>query len=151
MKKVLCVAIAIVVVLLVAGGVYLDYKWNNTDSSYTLTHEMRKTLEENWQDDWYGESLRWGKYATRFYGSHGDCLVIFTQQGVRGHGHTEYQVGGVTFFYTQYFSIHVFRDGEWLGIQDAYDQGWLTWWQIRTIANFHQETWGNVADPLQFN
>ena len=149
MKKYWYIAIAIVVVLLVAGGIYLDYKWNNTDSSYTLTHEMRKTLEGNWQDDWYGQPLKWGKNDTRFYGSHGDCLVIFTQQGVRGYAHVEYQVGGVTFFYTQSFSIHVFRDGEWLDIRDAYDQGWLTWWQVRAIADFHRETWGDGADPLK--
>ena len=150
MKKYWYIAIAVVVVLLVAGGgAYIGYKWNNTDSSYTITHEIRKTIEENWPEEKYGEALKWGKNSTRFYGSHGDCLVIFTIQGQRGYGHTEYQVGGVTFFYTQSFSIHVFRDGEWLSIPEAYDQGWLTWWQVRAIAEFHRETWGDGADPLR--
>lgn len=149
MKKLKYIAIALAVVLLVAGGVYVGYKWNNTDSSYTLTHEMRKTIEENWPEEKYGEKLKWGKYSTQFYGSHGDCLVVFTIQGARGYGFTEFQVGGVTFFYTQSFSIHVFRDGECLDIQDAYEKGWLTWWQVRAIAAFHQETWGDLADPLK--
>lgn len=149
MKKLKYIAIAIAVVLFVSGGIYIGYRWNNTDSSYTLTHEMRKNIEENWQDDWYGEPLRWGKYATRFYGSHGDCLVVFTIQGARGYGYTEFQVGGITFFYTQSFSIHVFRDGEWLSLPESYDQGWLTWWQVRSIAEFHKETWGDLANPLK--
>lgn len=149
MKKLKYIAIAVVVVLLVASVALLSYKMTHTDSSYTMTHEMRKVIEESWQEDWYGEPLRWGKLSTRFYGCHGDSLVIYTQQGARGYGTMEFQVGGITFFRTQSFSIWVFRDGAWLDIQEAYDQGWLNWWQVRSIADFHRETWGDLADPLK--
>ena len=148
MKRLRYIAIAVLVVLLVVGVSYLGYKWNNTDSSYTLTHEMRKTIEENWREEWYEAPLIWGKNSTRFYGCHGDSLVIYTQQGQRGYGYAEFLVGGITFFRTQSFSILVFRDGEWLDIGEAYNSGWLTWWQVRSIADFHRETWGDLADPL---
>lgn len=149
MKKLKYIVIALAVVLLVASGVYIGYKWNNTDSSYKITHEIRKTIEESWPEEGYLGTLKWGKNATRFYGSHGDSLVVFSKQGFLVDSNTEFQVGGITFFLRTSFKILVFRDGKCLDIRDAYDQGCLTWWQVRSIAEFHRETWGNGADPIK--
>ena len=56
MKKVLYIAIAVVVVLLVASGVYVNYQKNHPDSSYDrIPRALREEMLENWPANRFGK------------------------------------------------------------------------------------------------
>ena len=146
MKKVLCVAIAIVVVLLVAGGVYVNYQMTHADSSYdAIPRELYREMMEHWPSEKFGDRF-FGNSNIYYYGTHGDC-VVFHYDHIRGMaiGHNssasyEYEVAGSTFRrYGVGSGIMVYHDDEFAEIYEAYQRGWLNRWQIASIAQYHKE------------
>ena len=146
MKKVLCVAIAIVVVLLVAGGVYVNYQMTHPDSSYdAIPRELREEMMACWPKEKYGDGF-FGNKNVRYYGTHGDCVAFSYIGSVYAHIDMTKEIAGSTFYLTKPFSIVVYRNGEFVNIQEAYDRGWLNRWQIQSMAEYHKQIWGVDAE-----
>ena len=146
MKKYWYIAIAVVVVLLVAGNVYVFYQSNHPDSSYdAIPRELRKEMLANWPEEKYGDSF-FGNKNICYYGTHGDC-VVFCDVG-RGLGlmGVPIEIAKSHFCLDRPFSIHVYHSGEFVELQEAYDRGWLNRWQIRSIAEYHKQYWGGAAE-----
>lgn len=146
MKKVLCAAIAIVVVLLVAGGVYVNYQKNHPDSSYdAIPRELYSEMMKHWPSEKFGERF-FGNSNIHYYGTHGDCVVFSYDYilgmsiGFNSSAPYEYEVAGSTFYIDGAGSgIMVYHDGEFEHIYEAYQRRWLNRWQIKSIAQYHEQ------------
>ena len=146
MKKILYIVIAVVVVLLVAGGIYLDYQMNHPDSSYdTLPREIREEMMEHWPKEEYGDKF-YGNEGIRYYGLHGDC-VVFMDRNPNWSEYWTKTYAGYTFYLDWPFSLVVYRAGEFVDLQEAYDRGWINRWQIKSMEEYHKEIWGAYAEP----
>lgn len=144
MKKVLyiAIAVAVVVAIFVAGGVYVNYQKNHPDSSYDrIPRALREEMLENWPADRFGKRFLDGD-LTHYYGTHGDCVAFYCACEV---GKTiafwpcKFEVAGSRFAYPQSFEIIVYRDGEFIYLSEAYHRGWLNRWQIASIAQYHRQ------------
>ena len=141
----IAIAVAIVVVLLVAGGVYVNYQSNHPDSSYdAIPRELREEMMANWPEEEFGDPLFRNKNL-KYYGTHGDC-VCFSFNGFTGDKfvlHTKpvytYHVAGSNFSSPRYFTIIVYHNGEFLELPEAYKRHWLDRWQIESLAQYHRQ------------
>ncbi len=79
--------------------------------------------------------FRGSKYYERYYGIFGDCVVV-AQEGQATHI-TGYTIEGIGIQGTAFYAF-VYRDGEVLQLNQAYDQGWLTIDDIARIASRHK-------------
>ena len=139
MKKYWYIAIAVVVVLLVAGSVYVIYQSNHPDSSYdAIPRELRKEMLANWPAERFGKRFLDGS-STIYYGTHGDCVAFFFGGSIHLSMHWEFHVARSDFWYPHSFTIIVYHDGEFVEIDEAYQRGWLNRWQIRSIAQYHRQ------------
>ena len=147
MKKYWYIAIAVVLVLLVAGGVYVNYQSKHPDSSYELIpRELYSEMMEHWPSEKFGDHF-YGNSNIYYYGTHGDC-VVFHYDHIRGmsigfnsSAPYEYEVAGSTFRIDLAGSgIMVYHDGEFENIYEAYQRRWLNRWQIKSIAQYHKES-----------
>lgn len=148
MKKRLLWIIPLLLVAILVGGICLEYALCQQNTNHELTEEADKTLRANWQSEEYGE-LAWDQNQ-HFYGSYGDCLIVFTKCGGWDTEYTALKVAGTMFIWRYPFAILVFRDGACADIKDAYERGWLTWVQLRSIVSYHQEVWGEMAKLPEF-
>lgn len=141
----IAIAVAIVLVLLVAGGIYLDYQMNHPDSSYdAIPRELREEMMTYWPEEEYGAGF-FGNTEIRYYGTHGDCVAFRHIGTFHAHVDRTMVIAGSTFYLGEPFSIVVYRNGEFVDIQEAYDRGWLNRWQIRSMAEYHKQISGQAA------
>ena len=146
MKKYWCIAFAVVLVLLVAGGVYVNYQKNHADSSYdAIPRELREEMMAHWPKEEYGDGF-FGNKNVRYYGTHGDCVAFRYIGSFHAHVDMTKEIAGSTFYLGKPFSIVVYRNGEFIGIQEAYDRGWLNRWQIQSMAEYHKQISGQAAE-----
>lgn len=139
----IAIAVAIVVVLLVAGGVYLNYQSNHPDSSYdAIPRELREEMMEHWPEEELGEPLFRNKNL-KYYGTHGDCVVFFCsgrQNLIVSDMPVVWEIAGSRFGYPKGFWIIVYHDGKFAELTDAYYKyHWLNRWQIKSIAQYHRQ------------
>lgn len=112
--------------------------------SEAVVKEINSALQEKFsitrEPKWFNGDK--GK-CVRYYGTYGDCVVIFTsdydpmfdEERIIG-------AGGYVFYHGRQFSIEVFHNGELIFLPDAYENGLLSEEQLAEIAvyhaNFHQ-------------
>lgn len=63
-------------------------------------------------------------------------VVVWFEQGVLAVA-SERKVAGEMFWWPSSFVIQAYHDGEFLLLEKAYEEGWLTQKDIRTIAKRH--------------
>lgn len=143
MKKRLLWIILLLLVAILVGGICLEFALCKQAVTHDLTEDIRETIHSQWHVEEYGE-LAWDENQ-RFYGSYGDCLVVFTKCSGWDTDYTALRVAGTMLVWRYPFTVLVFCNGECADIREAYARGWLTWVQVRTIVSYHQETWGEMA------
>lgn len=138
MKKYWYISIAVLVVLLVVSALLIDSFPIPSSSSYgPIPMELRMALIADWPAEQFGGHL-WGHESTEYYGTHKDCVAFFYQQDYSyPYQHHSIEVAGSYFSYENDAQIYVYRDGEFLKLDEAYEQGWLNKRQIRSIAQYH--------------
>ena len=138
MKKVLRIAIAVVVALVVTGALFIDSFPAPTSSSYgPIPMELRMALIADWPAEQFGGHL-WGHESMEYYGTHKDCVVFFYQEDYSWpYQHHSIDIAGSHFSFENDARIYVYRAGEFLELDEAYEQGWLNKRQIRSIAQYH--------------
>ena len=73
----------------------------------------------------------------RCYGTYDGCVPAMFSGFVVTHAHRQVEIAGSVIRYGDSNSIYVWKDGNFILIEDAYAQGWLTAEQIATIADIH--------------
>ena len=103
---------------------------NGEEKAREIAEEIyRLNLER--EKNYYFRGARRGE---RYYGIFNDCVVV-AQEGNLQHT-TGYSIEGIGIRGTSFYAF-VYRDGEVLDLNQAYDQGWLTVEDIAKIASRH--------------
>jgi hypothetical protein len=100
----------------------------------TTSRKLWNEMQAAWLDE-YKVKIPWdGK--TGYYGTYQGDVVVWFEQGVLAVA-SERKVAGEMFWWPSSFVIQVYHDGEFLLLEKAYEEGWLTQKDIRTIAKRH--------------
>ena len=139
----------LLIILLVAGGIFLCYKITHPDSSYeAIPRELREPMVRCWPTDRFGQRFLDGE-NTFYYGTHGDCVAFIFVDNTWPHKHHKIEAAGYSFSHSSYFEIIVYHDGEYVQLEEAYQRGWLKKRHIRSIAFYHEHS-GVLADCFGF-
>ena len=91
--------------------------------------------------NWYDES---SVYALRYYGNYGGADVLVCMRGVKYAMVDRVSVGGIDFVYGwSPFEIHLYADGKFSTLNEAYDAGVITDAELLEIKAFHD---ANICD-----
>lgn len=91
--------------------------------------EILKAWEEK-----TGRGLSLGGWV--YYGTYGDCVVFF--QATQAQAKTEKNIAGQEFIYGSTFILHVYRNGEFMDLEQAYEKWYITRSQVKEIAKYHK-------------
>ncbi|MBQ4564260.1 MAG: hypothetical protein IJA58_07245 [Lachnospiraceae bacterium] len=102
-----------------------------------LPAKLQKEVEDVWREKENCE-LRWTfeNSSVRYYGNFDGTVVIYQRSNsIVG---VSYDIGfaGVTVGHGS-FSLHAYRDGEIVSAHEAYEKGWLTKEDARTVRLYH--------------
>ena len=102
--------------------------------------ELQAEFEAAWLAE-FGWEFEWGK-RERYYGTYGDCIVIF-MPGFLQANWTE-TIAGEEFTHSVIFGLKVFYNGEFLTLEQAYEQGLISKEQVSLIAEYHRNVQKNI-------
>lgn len=105
----------------------------NTYAMTPLSPEMKQEIEENFLTS-MGRNLDIG--ATEYYGTINGCELFLEMLPLADETYIE--LAGYTLYWPSLYNVFCYRNGEFLTIQDAYDQGWLAAEHIGTIAYLNE-------------
>lgn len=107
--------------------------------SVPLSAQMQETAEtairKLLEDERFQLALGPELWANRYYGTYGDCAVIFTEGEMTAI--TKLVLGEQTISHWSSFAIYVCKNGEAYTLLDAYNSGWLTDDDITLIRQYH--------------
>ena len=130
-QRLLCLILAALIMLPLMGC-----QTDVSGTSIPLTEEKKEEISNAWEKK-YGYALDWGtSYGPEYYATYGDCVVFLTK-GVQ-MGVTTIEVANQKFIYRHAFSLEVYRAGDFMYIEQAYEDGYLTRSQIKELAKHHQ-------------
>lgn len=104
--------------------------------------EIKTEIETTWQQT-HGVVYEWsdgendGYYTVRYYGTYQGAVVRMYEGAAQGT--TGFNVAGEFFMWFHGFGIHVYKDGEFYSLQEAYENGLLTEKHIKSIAEQHDK------------
>lgn len=99
--------------------------------------ELQAEFEAAWLAE-YGWEFNWNKGW--YYGTYGDCVVIF-MPGIMQVIHSV-TVADEEFTYSVYFTLQVYYNGEFMYLDQAYEQGLISKEQVALIAEYHRNVRG---------
>lgn len=82
------------------------------------------------------EENGWELNETRYYGTYGDCVVLFGA-GVQQAVETKL-IAGEEFTYNRSFALEVYQGGEFTILEQAYAHGLVSKEQVSLIAEYHR-------------
>lgn len=104
--------------------------------SIPLTEEKKQEINDAWKAK-YGHGLSWGgSGGCIYYGTYGDCIVFFEQGQLTTM--TTINIAGQEFIYGWSFLLRVYRNGEFMELEQAYEDGYITKSQIKELAKYHK-------------
>ena len=101
-----------------------------------LPDKLWTEIQAAWQDEhkvkipWDGER--------GYYGIYQEDVVVWIERGVT-QATVKRKVAGEVFWWSSGFVIRAYHDGEFLCLEEAYEEGWLTQKDIVTLAKIHRE------------
>ena len=93
----------------------------------------------------YDDYISWDvteEMSVPYYGTINDCIIIQIAGGSsRGHGKwgSQIKIAGYAFETPDQIQLYAYRNGEACTLEEAYERGWLTKWQIGKILERHNE------------
>lgn len=112
----------------------------------TMPHELaalRQEFESAWQKE-MKHDFDWERFGqTRYYGTYDDCVVVFNASPMSAI--TTKEIAGETFSYNVYFTLHVYYNGTFTTLEQAYGHGLISKEQVALIADYHR----NAENYLQ--
>ena len=143
-RKLILLSLALVVLFPVLSGCQSSTPPSQESSYAPLSDEKITEIKKAWEanpldncskDRHYLWDLRSEEY---YYGTHGDCIVIFDMAkdyDLCASG--TLRIADVRLNSQYRALVVVYRNGEFMHIIDAYNNGWLTIEQIHSIAEYH--------------
>ena len=93
-----------------------------------LSAEMKQEIEDTWPDKNYPIAI----YDIFYYGEYNGAHVFLDPLPIADS--TWIEVGGYVLEWSSAFYVHVYRNGEFLNIQEAYAKEWLTEQDLSKIS-----------------
>lgn len=127
LQRILC---AILVFLFLA--VLCGCQPSVSGTSIPLTEEKKQEINDAWK-------VKTGHDMTTsylYYGTYGDCVVFF-QKG-QGQYVKEEVIAGQEFIFDRGFALWVYRNGEFMYLEQAYKDDYITKTQIKDILEYHK-------------
>ena len=107
--------------------------------SAALSAQMQETVEVAIRkllgDERFKLVLEPELWADRYYGTYGECVVIFIEGQLAAI--TELVIGEQTITHGSSFTIYAYQNGEVRSLLDAYNDGWLSDEEISLIRQYH--------------
>lgn len=107
-----------------------------------LTEEKKKEIDDAWSaveghpmGTWFDPEN--DQDGIRYYGTYDDYDIIFMQTFLNAFSGKE--IAGQAFRCQTSFVIYAYKDGAFLLLEDAYDDGLISADAIKTIADLHRE------------
>ena len=140
MKKYWNIAVFVMIILLVVGALLIEsYPFSPSSPYDRIPLELKGEMLSNWPAEQFDGHL-WGHESIVYYGTHKDCVVFSYRKFTYPYVNHRLQVAGHEFAYSHYFEIIVYRGGEYIQLEEAYQRGWLSERQIASIAQYHKES-----------
>ena len=121
----------LVVSLLLSGCGPVEEPVNYVPEGYDehMPPDLEQTIKKAMEEE--GKVFVFEKY----YGTYGDCVVWFAG-GISCAFMTK-EIAGYKFIYPSSFTIDVYRNGQILPLEEAYQKRWLSKNQIKLLAEYH--------------
>ena len=102
-------------------------------TSIPLSGAKEMEISKAWEEK-TGRGLSWGGCV--YYGTYRNCVVWF-QSGQTQAVETK-NIAGYKFTYQVGFALHVYRNGEFMYLEDAYEKGYISRSQVKKIWKYHK-------------
>ena len=102
-------------------------------TSIPLSGAKEMEIIKAWEEK-TGRGLSLGGWT--YYGTYGDCVVFF--QSAHGQAVTREVIAGQEFVYGVGFTIHVYRKGEFMDLEQAYKKWYISKSQVKEIWEYHK-------------
>ena len=137
--KILSIVMALIILISVAALVFVScsFPWN-------LSREKKREIRDAWLEK-TGEDIVWyhKNYnlptGMRYYGTYSGYTVFFKRDNTMESEDVILTVAGQEIKYGFPFTIWAYKDGEFYGLEYAYNNGLLSRGQIRAIAKYHEK------------
>ena len=106
--------------------------------------EKEKAIEQQKIRELFKERFGKGK-SFRFYAEENGRYIIFAQVKSRPQVLTVKQIAGSEFRYTEEFSLYAYVDGEFIDLEEAYNEGLVSKEAVAEAARVHKKD-PNVPD-----
>jgi len=114
-----------------------DQDINDTEIGKQIRQDYFKYLRKQFPDESYNLSdIR----IVRYYGTYSNCIAITLENGMPYPMGPVLMIVGDTLFNMDGRGITIWTEGQFYGLQNAYDLDLLTNDDLRNIAYFYQET-----------
>ena len=98
-----------------------------------LSGAKQMEISAAWEEK-TGHDLSWGRCV--YYGTYRNCVVWF--QSGQAQAVTRKTIAGREFIHEVGFGIHVYRNGEFMYLEDAYENGYISKSQVKKIWKYHK-------------
>lgn len=124
-KKIFCVVLVALVMFSLMGCQSVD--------PGPLSGAMEMEISKAWEEK-TGRGLSWG--GCIYYGTYRNCVVWF--RSGQAQAVTRKTIAGQEFIHEVGFGIHVYRNGEFMYLEDAYEKGYISRSQVKKIWKYHK-------------
>ena len=121
----LCVVLVLLIALPLLGCQSSD------PGSLSGAKEME--ISAAWEEK-TGHGISWG--GCIYYGTYRNCVVWF--ESGQAQAVTRKNIAGHEFVYQVSFALHVYRNGEFMYLEDAYENGFISRSQVKKIWKYHK-------------
>lgn len=94
-------------------------------------------INKEYVPDWCTEDNIYGD--CRIYGEDNGYILFFYWGGMRMQAVVTKDIGGVEFYHPMSFSFYAYKDGVFIKVEDAYNQGLISHEALVTAQKYHQE------------
>ena len=143
LSKIVAIVLIVMVLVMILSGCGRTYPRPSLDIDPELELEIRRTMMQDFeQSPNITEPVSIDDFWVEFYyGTYNGVSVVFmrTTKFAGGDAMTTVIVSGIEFIFPTTIVFSAWRKGNFYSVQQAYDNGWLTRPQLRTIRDIHQE------------
>ena len=147
MKKVIIIT-AVLLVIAVALVVGLTVGASDNDIVYSpapISQELRNQLDadfarifiDSYTPEWYTEAFPYDN--CRIYGEENGYFLFFFTGGMRMATVVTENIGGVEFYNPMPFSLYAYKDGVFINIEYAYEQGLISKEALLKAQEYHNQ------------
>ena len=149
MKKALMIVTAVVLLAVLAVVVTVVFMGRDTgkdivNSPAPISLQLRDQLDDDFsgyfQDtyvpNWYSTDNIYG--YCRIYGYENGYILFFFSGGMRPAVEVTADIGGVEFYNSMPFSFYAYKDGEFIKIEEAFEQGLISRETLIKAQEYHK-------------